>query len=291
MKKSLYNAVSNISQSFYDGYVEINARAKAKAGVKTIVVRRQLGHCCDWCAKLSGIYDFNNVPKDIFRRHDNCRCMVTVRTEKGTYTDAWSKIEYKSQRSARIARAEEIKLEKDWDSIAPIVAKDKKATRESVVSVIARTKDVKGEYIKRSFIKKGKVDNRRITDTDVDKKDVACAEWMAKKLGLNVTVIPPINENKISNPDYYIDAFKSKWEYKTVSSFNSIDNQLQDGCKQTSGEHVGIVVDISGLNPGISVSEAVMAIRYRMVKRAKNDLLDVIIKQEDNFIGAYRFRK
>jgi len=106
-----------------------------------------------------------------------------------------------------------------------------------------------------------------------------------------MSVIPPINENKISNPDYYIDAFKSKWEYKTVSSFNSIDNQLQDGCKQTSGEHVGIVVDISGLNPGISVSEAVMAIRYRMVKRAKNDLLDVIIKQEDNFIGAYRFRK
>ncbi|MBR0341032.1 MAG: hypothetical protein IJH64_02030 [Oscillospiraceae bacterium] len=291
MHKSLHNAVSNIAQSLYDAYVEVNAKAKAKAGVKTVIIRRQIGHCCDWCARLSGIYDYNNAPKDIYRRHDNCRCMVTVRTDKGTYKDAWSKIEYKSQREARRARAEEISIEGEWDSIAPVVAKDKKATRGEVVSIIGKTKDVRGEYLKHSFASKGEVDNQRKTDTEADKKDKKCAEWLAEKLGFDVVLLPPVNKKKVPSPDFYLNAFKSTWEYKTVSSFNSIDNQIHDGCNQTSGEHCGIVIDIKGLDSDISLPEAIMAIRYRMVKRSKSDILDVLVKREDEFIAAFRFIK
>ena len=152
MQKSLYNAISNISQSFYDAYVEVNAKAKAKAGVKTVIIRRQLGHCCDWCAKLSGVYDLNDAPKDIYRRHDNCRCMVTVRTDKGTYVDAWSKEEFKNQKSARIARQGQIEIENQWKDIERIVAGDKNATREEVVNYIAMTTDVRGEYLKYASI-------------------------------------------------------------------------------------------------------------------------------------------
>lgn len=109
MKNSLYNAIANISQSFYDKYVEVNARFRARSGVKTVIVRRELGKCCNWCSQLAGIYNYGEAPDDIYSRHDNCRCMVTVRYEKGTYEDVWSKKEYASQRNARISKEIELR--------------------------------------------------------------------------------------------------------------------------------------------------------------------------------------
>lgn len=108
MKNSLYNAIANISQSFYDKYVEVNARFRARSGVKTVIIRRELGKCCDWCSQRAGIFNYSNAPEDVFKRHDNCRCIVTVKSEKTGYVDAWSKKVYKTQRDARVARADEI---------------------------------------------------------------------------------------------------------------------------------------------------------------------------------------
>ncbi len=104
----LDSAVRNISNSFYDQYVEVNTKFRARAGLKQIVIRRQLWKCCDWCSKLAGTYEYGREPKDVWRRHQNCKCIVTTQTERGTYQDAWSRKEYDSQRDARAAREEEI---------------------------------------------------------------------------------------------------------------------------------------------------------------------------------------
>lgn len=292
MKKSLHNAVSNIAQSFYDGYVEINARAKAKAGVKTIVVRRQLGHCCDWCAKLSGIYDFNNVPKDIYRRHDNCRCMVTVRTEKGTYKDVWSKEEYKSQRSARTARIKEIEIESRSNDLNALINADPHITRVDAINTIAKTTDVRGEYLKHSATHKGTSANLRLKSREEDEKDINCGKWLADTLGLTNDVLDTNNKGKYQkNPDFYIVDFKSRWDLKGVSSLNSIDKQLREGSKQISGEHCGLILDIGEFKQDISLEERLMAIRYRMVKRCRTNQIDVIIKSGDELIAVYRYIK
>ncbi len=104
----LDSGVRNLSQSFYDHYVEANAKFRSKAGLKVTIVREALGECCDWCSDLAGIYSYDNAPDDIYARHRDCNCIVSTKTEKGTWQDAWNKKEYNTYRENRIARAEEL---------------------------------------------------------------------------------------------------------------------------------------------------------------------------------------
>ena len=101
---------SNLCHAFYDQYVEANVRIRSKLGMKELIIRRQLGKCCKWCADLAGIYSPENAPADIYRRHDNCKCMVTYKDENG-YTDAWSKKEFSNQKEARKNKVKEL-----WDN-------------------------------------------------------------------------------------------------------------------------------------------------------------------------------
>lgn len=112
-ERLLDSAVRNLANAFYDDFVEINTKFRARAGLKQIVIRRELWKCCDWCAALAGTYEYGSEPKDVWRRHLNCRCMVTTKTEKGTYQDAWSRREYNTQRQARIARENRILSEQN----------------------------------------------------------------------------------------------------------------------------------------------------------------------------------
>ena len=99
--------VSNLCHAFYDQYVEANVRFRSRAGMKELIIRRQLGKCCKWCADLAGIYTPENAPADIYRRHDNCKCMVTYKDENG-YTDAWSKRQFQTQKEVRKDREREL---------------------------------------------------------------------------------------------------------------------------------------------------------------------------------------
>lgn len=108
MKSLLNDPVQNLTHSFYDLFVEANVKFKFRSGIKAVIIRRQLRKCCDWCAQLSGVYEYGKHPDDIFRRHDNCKCQVTYSCEKGVYEDVHSKREFRSQREARINRMKEI---------------------------------------------------------------------------------------------------------------------------------------------------------------------------------------
>lgn len=104
----LLSGIRNIAQSFFDSYVEENAQFRAKSGLKVTVVRESLGPCCEWCEALAGTYTYEDRPDDLYARHQNCSCVVSTRTEKGAWSDAWSKKEYQSFRENRIAREQEI---------------------------------------------------------------------------------------------------------------------------------------------------------------------------------------
>lgn len=109
----LDSGIRNIVQSFHDSFVETNAKFRAKAGLKVTIVRESIGECCSWCSDLAGTYSYDNAPKDIYARHLNCCCVVSTKTEKGTWQDAHTKKEYNSYRENRIARAEEIEKERE----------------------------------------------------------------------------------------------------------------------------------------------------------------------------------
>lgn len=71
------SAIENVANSFHDDYVRENAKFRSKAGIRCYIVRETDGNCCAWCSSLAGRYIYGNEPDDIFRRHDNCTCMVT----------------------------------------------------------------------------------------------------------------------------------------------------------------------------------------------------------------------
>ena len=79
-------------------------------GYKTTISREMVGGCCEWCAAVVGTWDIDKAPKDVYRRHRFCDCVVTVHSTK-EYTDVWSKKTYSTKKEARIARANVVEAE------------------------------------------------------------------------------------------------------------------------------------------------------------------------------------
>lgn len=82
IKRRLDAPVRNVTESFYDDFVEENAEFRDEAGLKTYLVRQTNGKCCDWCASLAGRYLYEDAPEDVFAKHDNCTCTVEYITDR-----------------------------------------------------------------------------------------------------------------------------------------------------------------------------------------------------------------
>ena len=82
----------NFSQSIVDAAVKANAEFHAKAGLKPKIIRKVAGDCCNWCKNLAGTYSYpNDVPDDVYRRHQRCRCSVDYIPGDGKVQNAHTK--------------------------------------------------------------------------------------------------------------------------------------------------------------------------------------------------------
>lgn len=96
--------VVNLVESFTDEFVRANAEFQARAGLSPKIQRTVVGKCCDWCAALAGVYDYlDDLPDDIFRRHQYCRCTVTFSTGR-FFQDVHSKRWYDVDQNALTTR-------------------------------------------------------------------------------------------------------------------------------------------------------------------------------------------
>lgn len=68
--------IVNFSQSIVDDSIKANSEFQGRSGLKPKIVRKLAGGCCDWCAEVAGVYSYPDVPKDVYRRHQRCRCTV-----------------------------------------------------------------------------------------------------------------------------------------------------------------------------------------------------------------------
>lgn len=283
MQASLRNAISNISQGFYDIYVEANARFRARSGIKTIIVRRQVMKCCDWCAQLSGIYDYSNAPADIFRRHDNCRCIVTVKTEKGAYQDAWSKKEYLTQRAARLARAEEITKGNAVDELNRLkrVAKDRNEKYADTTEYWRKRKHEPG--IVRDA-KLAKIDGKRyyVQGKNVvlsyTQDEYTTGELLSDFFGGLVEMVPRVNwPQNVKTPDYVVNGIRFDRKAPTGASKNTIKNNIG----AAEGQANNVVLDLTKC--GLDVNSA---LKYCKDAYSYNHLgfLDMLVVVRDGEI-------
>lgn len=77
--------IVNFSQTIVDDAVKANADFQWKSGLTPKIIRTSSGKCCEWCDKLAGVYDYEDVKNtgnNAFKRHKNCICLVEFTVKK-----------------------------------------------------------------------------------------------------------------------------------------------------------------------------------------------------------------
>lgn len=103
IKWILDEPVVNFTQSIVDDSIKTNAEFQYEAGMRPKIIRKVVGNCCEWCRAVAGTYTYPDVPKDVYRRHQRCRCSVeyyprngkiqNVHTKKWRNEDMYDKIQ------------------------------------------------------------------------------------------------------------------------------------------------------------------------------------------------------
>lgn len=88
--KWLDEPIVNNTEAFHDDFIKKNAEFRESVGLKAVIIRDASSNCCDWCANLEGTWDYGSAPKELFQRHEFCRCDVTFQTERKSQ-NVWSK--------------------------------------------------------------------------------------------------------------------------------------------------------------------------------------------------------
>ena len=86
-KDRLFTQIENFLEGTVDDCVRENADFQYKAGLSPKIERRTVGKCCEWCSRLAGTYEYDDVSdrgNDVFRRHKNCHCIVSYNPGDGS---------------------------------------------------------------------------------------------------------------------------------------------------------------------------------------------------------------
>lgn len=113
IKWLLDDPIINFSQSIVDDGIKANAEFHAKAGLQPQIIRRVSGHACEWCSRLGGIYGYYEAPKEVYQRHERCRCMVDYNPGNGRKQDVWSKTWTDAKKEEKINARKTLNLRKE----------------------------------------------------------------------------------------------------------------------------------------------------------------------------------
>lgn len=249
--------VENICQSFLDDWTRENARLSASAGLRATITREEVSKCCDWCRKLAGTYEYGQEPKDIYRRHDNCKCAVIFKRDKEPYQDVWTKKQYSTYEEARNNSKAALRI-------------SSKATSKSAVTAATRKEiNVRREYLDSATPGKGTV----TASAEASPHTTKLAEWLHKTLGGDIK----------ATADGFVWRGKS-WRIIAPDKVSSIEAAIKSSL---SGD--GIVIDLSG----IPLSEQLKALEIAntmLAEGVKRDT-DVIVKIGDRLSSLVRYKK
>lgn len=138
--------VVNFTRAVLDDAVEVNVDFQAKAGLDVKIVRTTTGReTCDWCKRLAGTYDYEDVRHghDVWKRHLDCDCKIVHVSEKGRKVvqnckrSNRNKIEARKQLEAPNDRApEKIEARKQLGGTNEEERADKKLRRDNPEIVV-----------------------------------------------------------------------------------------------------------------------------------------------------------
>lgn len=217
----LGSPVVNFNQSVVDDMVRKNAEFHFRSGMNPKIIRKEVGNCCKWCKNLVGTYKYPDVPKDVYRRHRNCRCTVEYIPKKGIRQDVHTKkIKHETKEEVKELPYTSVKAEWLKNYRHPMVS-DMKYWEHKGVKYL-----VDGKYVVLDYTEKEKL----------------TAVWLSEKLGVHVKSVPRINyPEKISTPDFLINDMK--FDYKGLKGNGK--NTVENNTRKTKTQAENIVFDLT----------------------------------------------
>lgn len=209
VKWILQEPVKTFGRNVVDASISANVDFQGKAGLTPKVVRKSSGSCCKWCMSLVGTYTYPDVPKDVYRRHDNCRCTVNYDPGSGKVKNIHSGKEgkrryvqdeyggYTKTKEARIAHAKEM---------AAAEEARKAAARGKRIATLGKRKT---ENVLLEKSKKGdtiRINLQFFAEKDIENQNSNSLKRAIKKYKANIIE----HNNKIQNPREYIPDWDSK---------------------------------------------------------------------------------
>lgn len=82
--------LEEFSRSIVDQTLETNVDFQGQTGLNPTLTRTAEAGCCEWCASLAGVYNYPNVPEEVYHRHNNCKCDIEYNPGKN-----WTKYQNK----------------------------------------------------------------------------------------------------------------------------------------------------------------------------------------------------
>ena len=90
VKWILDDPVKTFSKNVVDDTIKKNVDFQGASGLHPKIVRTADANACPWCLEVEGEYEYPDVPKDVYRRHENCDCTVEY-ISAGKRQDVWTK--------------------------------------------------------------------------------------------------------------------------------------------------------------------------------------------------------
>lgn len=265
--------VKTFSRSIVDDTLHRNVEFQGKSGMTPQIIRRAESHCCEWCSKLDGIYRYPDVPEDIYRRHERCRCTVEYDPGSGKRQNVHSK---------KWTEPEEV-LERRKNT--PGI--DTQSRVREVTAKNAAPENVMPEYLRTATPGRGSITYDGDYDRERHAAEIKTAQWLHDHLGGDIVLLNESHERWTATADYL---WRGRlWDLKNLSSEKAANSAVRHGLKQIQENPGGIVLN---LNPEkFSLSELQEVIDKRMQWNHINDPVDILVLAQGKFVDAKRYTK
>ena len=252
--------IVNFAQAVVTDNIRSNVDFHGQAGLSPTITRTTVGGCCDWCRSLAGKYKYPDVPKDVYRRHNFCRCLVVYDPGDG-------------------GKRENVHTKKTLTQEEEERLTERKRFRNF------KYQNVTAEYFGKATPGEGKITYQEGLKESRSRDEISMAKLLHDKFGGDIKVLVDVNEDKIKTPDYvWRDKF---WDLKTVTTEKSADSAIRKGLKQIAENPGGIILDYRGNNISLEILEWKIDTRMR---RGNKWTVDIMVILKDNEIKVYRYK-
>ena len=90
----LNEPVLTFSRAIVDESIRRNVDFQGKSGLRPRIIRTAESGACPWCRAVTGTFEYPDVPDNVYRRHERCRCIVEYDPGSGrrqnVHTKQWT---------------------------------------------------------------------------------------------------------------------------------------------------------------------------------------------------------